>query len=270
MPATLNKMCYCIDLVTGCKIIAYIQFIRSIFALTIFLLYNSSQGMSLIAIHHLFRILYIVFLLFSICSLYAIGVLMLLYSRSINWKKLEGLYKSIIISSILWMCEYCGLVGILITTHNNPLELLKFAFPTFYCIAQDFYFSFCIYSCKVLAESGGLFRTVRTHMVFEASFGLVVQNNNNSVVIAEPVDKPIPPKTESIVVHDFTCLSQDKIHSDTNTVPIKNDIVVEDIYDDNLERNNSKIHALSPPRAYSPEMINQNLSLEDSEKNEGK
>lgn len=275
MPATLNKMCYwyliySIDLVTGCKIVAYIQFIRLIFALTLLLLYNSSEGMSLISIHHLFRIPYIVVILFSICSLYAIGVLMVFYNKSLNWKKLEGLYKTLTISAILWMCEYCGLVGVLVTTHNDPLELLKFAFPTLYCIAQDFYFSFCIYSCKVLAESGGLFRTVRTHIALDASLGLAVQSNNNSIVIAEPTNKPLPPQAKTIIVHDFTCLPPEKIFDDNTSVPVNNDLVVEDVPEGQLERNNSKIPILSPPRAYSLEMEGKNLGLDDSEIKEGK
>ncbi|OMJ73526.1 hypothetical protein SteCoe_27748 [Stentor coeruleus] len=264
MPTTLNKMCYCIDLITGCKIIAFIQFIRFIFALSILLLYNSSQGVSLIVIHHIFLII-----LFSICSLYAISVLMLLYSKSLKWKRLEGFYKAITLTSILWMCEYCGLVGVLVTTHNDPLELLKFAFPTLYCIAQDFYFSYCIYSCKVLAESGGLFRTVRTHIALDASYGLVVQNNGNSIVIAEPMSKPLPPQAESIIVHDFTSVSPDKIINDTTVIALNNDMVVEDVPED-LERNNSKIPILSPPRTYSLDIDSQNLGIEEIEKKEGK
>jgi hypothetical protein len=169
-------------------------------------------------------------IIFLITGLFTVEVLMMFYRKSNQWWSLMKFYKALFVCALTWLIEYCVFIGLTIGLKSNPLDLLILAFPTLFCIIQDFYFSYCIYYCKNLAETGRLFQITQRQIASDATFGLVVRNQSLSHGIGVPIDKSLPIEADVMIVHDFTQVSPDKINESNlniTTIHVENEIEAE-------------------------------------------
>ncbi|OMJ77854.1 hypothetical protein SteCoe_22453 [Stentor coeruleus] len=246
MPETLHKKCYCFDIVTGVKLISYMQIVRLLIAIFIGIIYYNSQGFSLVTIHN-----FCVATIFFITCLLAVRVLVMFYRKSNQWWTLEKFHKVLFVCALIWLVEYCVFIGLTIGMQSDPLNLLAFAFPTVFCIIQDFYFSCCIYYCKKLAETGRLFQITQSRIAADATFGLVVFSPSAFHGIGTPINKSTPPEVDVIIVRDFTQVSPDKMNEsslDNTVIQLENEIEA----NNRTENKESEFECESPSTISSP------------------
>ncbi|OMJ81413.1 hypothetical protein SteCoe_18152 [Stentor coeruleus] len=187
---------FCFNLVLGCKVIAVIQILKCFITIAIASYYLITQGLSLLAIHHI-----TISCIFCICAYSSANVLILFYQKSHNWDKLKRFYSTIYCGNILWIIEYIVMIQVFKELNDDSIYFLYLCFPTAYCILfQDVYCAYIVYSCKKYIEYYRIYRTVANNnssipsipVATECILEIGIPENNNVIV----------PNTA--VIHDFT------------------------------------------------------------------
>ncbi|OMJ80115.1 hypothetical protein SteCoe_19713 [Stentor coeruleus] len=161
------------------------------------MLYLVSQGFFPLALHNM-----LLFINFLPCTFFGLSILIHIYKKSISQINIERFYKSLVLSGSTWLLEFWMMVGISSELNSGTMELLLYAFPSMYCILQDYYFAYCIYACKVYIETG----RIREIFPISPSPSVILPipiANEHKVVTAFPEIQP-PPMNKMISVLDFT------------------------------------------------------------------
>ncbi|OMJ74757.1 hypothetical protein SteCoe_26235 [Stentor coeruleus] len=141
MTITPLERCFCFSLSFSCAVISIIQFVKAFAAFIIALYYLANQGLYPLAVHHIF-----LFFLFFICCGFASAVLVNLRNKSYHPLPFVRLYKCLYIIDIIWLIEYCLMIGILMILKEDMKYLLVYGCPSAVCLLLDIFFSYCLYS----------------------------------------------------------------------------------------------------------------------------
>lgn len=144
--------------------------------------------------------------MFCYLSIYAVRVFTSLNNREPNWLTLKLYYKLKFVVSILWLCEVSIILIFLKTLFpHNTLPLAQIILSYIGSLV-DLYFSYSVYSCMILGQSGSLF--INHSPVPMQNIG--TQPNDDvyiarefKEVMAYPVQSNLP-ECEFVVVHDYT------------------------------------------------------------------
>lgn len=166
------------------------------------MLYLVSQGFSPLAFHNMLCNSYLVFINFLPCTFFGLSILILIYKKSLNQNRLDRFYKSLVFCGSIWLIEFWMMVGITSELGYDVMELLLYAFPSMYCIFQDYYFAYCIYTCKIYFEEGRI-REIFPNSPNPSIVVPIPIANEHQVVTAYPEIRP-PPINKMISVLDFT------------------------------------------------------------------
>ncbi|OMJ89403.1 hypothetical protein SteCoe_8511 [Stentor coeruleus] len=185
-----------------CKIVPVVQVAKTLVSVGLATFYSLSEGLSFLAIHHIISKIYLVSVLFALCTFFAVKILFLFRRKMVDWKSFEFFYKSLVFCSFFWIAELAVLTTVYVYYEKNPFDLMTLTILSFYCIMQDLYFSFCIYSTKANSEIGNMFS------IFEGKHPSEINDNNlpqTERISAEVLlKKKVKKNTYTIVVQDFT------------------------------------------------------------------
>jgi hypothetical protein len=173
----------------ACKIVPGVQVVKALVALGLTVFYSLNEGLSLLTIHHAISKIYLVSVLFVLCAFFSIKILFLFRRKMVDWKSFEIFYKSIVFCSFLWILELAALIT-------------AYAMLSSYCIMQDLYFSFCIYSSKANSEIGNMFSIFEGRHPSEIIDDSLPLTSRTSVEALQK--KKVQKNTYTIIVQDFT------------------------------------------------------------------
>lgn len=144
----------------------------------------------------------LVSVLFALCSFFAVKILFLFRRKMVDWKSFEFFYKSLVFCSFLWIAELAALITAYVHYDKNPFELITLTMLSSYCIMQDLYFSFCIYSSKANSEIGNMFSIFEGRHPSEINDESLPRTDRTSVRASQK--KKVQKNTYTIIVQDFT------------------------------------------------------------------
>ncbi|OMJ78917.1 hypothetical protein SteCoe_21187 [Stentor coeruleus] len=186
----------------ACKIVPGVQVVKTLVSLGLAVFYSMTEGLSFLAIHHIISKIYLVSVLFALCSFFAVKILFLFRRKMVDLKSFEFFYKSLVLCSFLWIAELAALTTTYVYYDKNPFDLITLTMISFYCIMQDLYFSFCIYSSKENSEIGNMFSIFEGRHPSETNDDNLVRTDRTSVGVL--LNKNVKKNTYTIIVQDFT------------------------------------------------------------------
>lgn len=143
-------------------------------------------------------------MLFSIQSAQSVRVFTSLSSIQPKWSHLGFYYKIKISVGVIWLIEISLVFAILSLHDYNLYSYLDTVVMCYSGCILDFYFAYCLYSCRVLGELGLVRRrTVPDQRPIETQSNQIYVAQELKQITAYPTQK-ILPQCEYIIVTDFT------------------------------------------------------------------